>query len=106
MKDRSDFSKMTYSEVVEPERLVWLHASTNADWDVTPNPMMPDWPRQLLTTVTFEDKGEGTQVTLSWIPHKATKAEIACFTGMKDRMGGGWGMGFAIIDEILVELAR
>jgi hypothetical protein len=34
----------------------------------------------------------------------ATDAEIACFTKMKDGMSGGWGSGYAIIDELLAEL--
>ena len=66
--------------------------------------MMPDWPRILLTTVTFDDLGDKTNVRLSQIPLDATDAEIACFAKMMEGMSGGWGKVYAIIDEILAEL--
>ena len=87
-----------------PRELVWHHCSADADWNIAANPMMPDWPRMLLTTVTFEEKGDQTNVRLSQIPLDATDAEIACFAKMKDGMSGGWGGGYAIIDELLAEL--
>ena len=88
----SDLSKMTFQEIVPEEKLVWHHASTDADWNIVSNPMMPDWPRVLLTTVTFQDEGSAnTKVRLVWTPHEASDAEIACFAGAKDgfrqRMG-------------------
>lgn len=104
MGKRSDLSKMTFKEVVPEERLVWLHSSTDADWNVTSNPMMPEWPRVILTTVTFADDGEGTAVRLSWVPYDPTDAEIACFAGAMEGFGSGWGAGFAILDDLLAEL--
>ena len=50
----SHYQRVEYTEVTPPERLVWLHAVCDADWNVTANAMMPDWPRELLTTVTFD----------------------------------------------------
>ena len=102
--DKSDLSKMEFQEVVSEEKLVWHHYSTDADWNVQANPMMPDWPRMLLTTVTFEDRGDATLVRLTWEPKGATAAEIACFTGAMANMGKGWESGYGIIDDILAEL--
>jgi uncharacterized protein YndB with AHSA1/START domain len=104
MKNGSNFQKAVFQEVAEPEKLVWHHYSVDADWNVYANPMMPDWPRILLTTVTLEDMGEKTNVRLSQIPLDATDAEIACFAKMKDGMSGGWGSGYTIIDELLTKL--
>ncbi len=104
MGERSDLSKMTFTEVVQEERLAWHHSSTDADWNVTSNSMMPEWPRVILTTVTFEDDGEGTAVRLSWVPHEATEAEIACFAGAMEGFGSGWGAGFAILDDLLAQM--
>lgn len=59
----------------------------------------------MLTTVAFEDIGEKTNVRLSQIPFEATNDEIVGFTKMMDGMrGGGWGKGYAIMDELLAEL--
>ena len=104
MGDTSDLSKMIFQEVVPEEKLVWHHSSSDADWNIISNPMMPDWPRVLLTTVTFENAGSGTKVRLVWTPLDATDAEIACFAGAMEGFGSGWGAGFTIMDEILARL--
>ncbi|MEM9621536.1 MAG: SRPBCC domain-containing protein [Pseudomonadota bacterium] len=100
----SDFQKIIFKEISKPERLVWLHCSADADWNVAANPMMPDWPRILLTTVDFTESGEQTNVRLTQTPFNATEAEIACFAKMKDGMRGGWGKGYEVIDAVLAEL--
>ncbi len=104
MRAGSNYQKMIFKEVSEPERLVWHHCSTNAEWNIAANPMMPDWPRVLLTTVTFEEVGDRTLVRLTQVPFDATEDEIACFAEMKDNMSGGWGSGYQIIDELLSEV--
>ena len=104
MGDKSDLSKSTFAEVIPEERLVWRQSSTDSDWNVISNPMMPDWPRTVLTTVTFADNGQQTRVKLVWEPFEATEAEIACFAGAIANMGKGWESGFGIIEEILAEL--
>ncbi|WP_269583398.1 SRPBCC family protein [Roseibium sp. Sym1] len=100
----SHFQRVEYTEVVEPEKLVWLHSVSDADWNVSANPMMPDWPRVLLTTVTFQTEGDQTDVRLVWTPHEATDAEIACFAGAISGLDKGWGKGMEMLAELLEEL--
>lgn len=102
--EKSDLSKMAFQEVIPLEKMVWHHSSTDADWNVVSNPMMPDWPRILLTTVTFSDEGSKTKVRLSQVPLDASDAEVACFASAMAGMDKGWGSGFNIIEEILAEL--
>lgn len=97
--------RMEYTEVVPPERLVWLHSMTDAGWNVAANPQMPDWPRVLLTTVTFGEEGETTRLRLTWAPHNASTAEIACFAAAIAGLGTGWGAGFDLLEDLLAELA-
>jgi len=104
MGDKSMFSVADFTEVVTGERLVWLHANTDANWAVAASPMMPDWPRVLLTVVSFTDEGDKTRLRLTWTPHEASAAEIACFAGAVAGMGKGWESGFAIIDDMLREM--
>jgi uncharacterized protein YndB with AHSA1/START domain len=101
---KSDFSKMLFQEVMQREKLVWHHSSTDAEWNIINSPMMPDWPRVLLTTVTFEDREDKTNVRLSQVPMDATDAELICFAKVMARMDKGWGSGYAILDQMLVEL--
>lgn len=102
--DNSHFQRVEYTEVDAPARLVWLHSNCDADWNVTANPMMPDWPRVLLTTVTFEEEGGQTRMRLTWIPHEASEAEIACFAAAIEGMDKGWGSGMELLAELLAEL--
>lgn len=106
MKDRSSFQRMDYTRVEPPERLVGLMSNTDADWNVAPNPMMPDWPRVLLTDVHFVEAGGKTKMRLSWSPHEASEKEIACFADAMDNLGKGWGMGMDLLDELLAGLQR
>jgi len=102
--DNSHYQRVEYTEVTPPERLVWLHSVSDAEWNVIANPMMPDWPRVLLTTVTFDEDGDQTKMRLTWVPHEASEAEIACFAGAMEGMGKGWGAGMALLEDLLVEL--
>lgn len=101
---KSDFSKMSFQEVLQFQKMVWHHSSTDAKWNVTSNVMMPDWPRTLLTTVTFVEKNGATNVRLSQIPIDPTEAEIACFANVMSRMDKGWVSGYKIMETILAEL--
>ena len=103
-RDNSDLSKIVFQEVAPQEKLVWHHSSSDSDWNIIANPMMPDWPRVILTIVTLEHKGAKTKVRLTWEPFEATDAEIACFAGAMDNLGGGRESGYAIMDEMFVEL--
>jgi len=103
--ENSNFQKVVFQEVNPPERMVWHHCSADADWNVVSNPMMPDWPKMLLTTVTFTSVAQdSTLVRLSQIPLQATAAEIDCFAQAMAGMDGGWGKGYAILDELLQTL--
>ena len=101
---KSNYQRVEYTEVTPPERLVWLHSSSDADWNIISNPMMPDWPRVLLTTVTFEEGGGRTAMRLTWAPHEASAAEIACFAGALAGLDKGWGAGMKLLAELLAEL--
>lgn len=103
MSGGSNFQKVIFKEVAKPEKLVWHHCSADENWQIVANSMMPDWPRILLTTVTFEENDGRTNVRLSQVPLEATEAEIDCFAKMKDGMSSGWGKGYELIDELLAE---
>ena len=100
----SHYQRVEYTEVTPPERLVWLHSSSDADWNIIPSPMMADWPRVLLTTVTIREDGSQTKLRLTWVPHEASEAEIACFAAAIDRMGKGWEAGMELLAKLLAEL--
>ncbi len=102
--DKSDLSKAVFQEIVPEEKIVWHQSSTDADWNIISNPMMADWPRVMLTVVTFEDADTRTRVRLTWTPLQASEAEMACFANVMGNMGKGWESGFAVMDEMFAEM--
>ncbi len=66
--------------------------------------MMLDWPRILLTTVTFTEANGKTDLRLTWVPHEASEAEIACFENAIAGMDKGWASGMELLAKILAEL--
>ncbi len=104
MGGNSNYQRVEYTEVTPPERLVWLHSNSDADWNIISSPMMADWPRVLLTTVTFEEDGGQTKMRLTWVPHEASEVEIAGFAAAMDGMDKGWGAGMELLAELLAEL--
>lgn len=100
----SHYQRVEYTEVAAPERLVWLHSSSDASWNIISSPMMKDWPLVLLTVVTLEEAGGKTKLRLTWTPHNASAAEIACFAGAIAGLGKGWGASMELLEKILAEL--
>jgi len=102
--DNSHFQRAEYTEVTPTSRLVWLHSVTDADWSIVANPMMADWPRILLTTVSLDEDGDRTRLRLTWVPHEASAAEIACFAAAINGLDKGWGTGMKLLEQLLEEL--
>lgn len=102
----SSYQSMEYLEVSAPVRLVWINATTDKHWQPTPNPGMPEWPRRLLTTVTFTEKGGDTAMRLTWAPHEASESEIAFFQAAIGGMNKGWAAGMSILAELLTQLKK
>jgi hypothetical protein len=48
--------------------------------------------------------GARTKMLLTWVPHEASEAEIACFAAAIDRMGKGWNAGMELLAKLLAEL--
>jgi uncharacterized protein YndB with AHSA1/START domain len=101
---KSKHDRIEFTDVAPPERLVWLHSPSDKNWNIAPNPMMANWPRVLLTTVTFEEAGGQTKMRLTWVPHEASEAEIACFAAALDGMDKGWVAGMDLLADLLAEM--
>ncbi len=90
--DGSDmWGRFAYREIVKPERLVWINSFSDKDGGVTVHPMMPGWPRETHTTVTFKDLGGRTEVAVAWVPVEgSTELERATFEAGRPSMTMGW----------------
>ena len=89
------WAKFVYREIVEPERLVWVHSFSDEAGGLTRHPLSPTWPLEMLTTVTFDEPIRGqTGVTIRWSPINASTDEQKTFDAAHDSMRGGWGGTF------------
>jgi uncharacterized protein YndB with AHSA1/START domain len=84
------WGRWIYREIVKPSKLVWVNSFSDEGGGLTRRPSAPGWPRELLTTVTFEESGGKTKVTVRWLPINASDEEISTFDKGRASMTGGW----------------
>jgi len=96
------WGKFAYREIVKPERLVWINSFSDKEGGTTVHPMSPDWPREMLTKVTFEEQGGKTKVTVQWTPVDAsTEVERKTFEDGRGSMQQGWTGTFEQFEQYL-----
>ena len=96
-----------YLEVVPGEKLVYIQSFSDKDRGLGRHPMSPTWPLEMLTTVTFDDLGDGTtRVNISWQPHNADETAVATFDAARAGMTGGFTGMFANLDAHLATQER
>jgi uncharacterized protein YndB with AHSA1/START domain len=98
------WGKFVYREIKEPSKLVWVHSfSDEGGVNLTRHPFNPNWPLELLTTVIFEEQGDKTKVTLTWVPINASESERKVFEEGLSSMDQGWGGTFDQFAEFLAK---
>ena len=95
------WGKWIIKEVELPDRLVWLNCFSDPRGGTISHPMMPDFPKELLTTVTFSEKDGKTTVQVVWDPKDCTQAEQKAFDSIRDSMNQGWGGSLDALAEVL-----
>ena len=96
-------AKFVYREVDPISRLVWVHSFADVSGDLARHPMSPTWPLELLTTLTFADLGDRTEVTLDWVPLDANEVELKTFKDGKPGMRDGWAGSFDQLSDYLAK---
>ena len=80
-----------YREISPPRKLVFVNSFSDPKGGISTHPMSPTWPRQMLTTVSFEEQGGKTTVTVNWVPlDGSTDLERKTFEEGRDSMKMGW----------------
>ena len=99
--DGEDFwSTGVYREIVEPSRIVATDSFSDEKGNIVPASrygMSGDWPRELLVTITFEDQGGRTRLTLR---HSGIPAGQ-----MREQTKAGWETSFDKLAQVLEEPA-
>jgi len=85
------WGRFVFREIVKPERLVWINSFSDEKGGITRRPMMLDWPREMLTRVTFDELSGKTRVTVQWTPvDTSTEIERKTFEDGRGSMQQGW----------------
>jgi uncharacterized protein YndB with AHSA1/START domain len=87
------WGKFVYKEVVKEKKLVFINSFSDAKGGTTRHPMSPNWPLEMLSTISFEDAGPGkTRVTVNWLPASgSSETEQKTFDEGRASMNQGWG---------------
>ena len=88
------WGKWLIREVTPPERLVFVNTFSDAKGGLTRHPFAPDWPQQMLSTITFAEQGGRTTLAIRWEPIDASEAELKTFDNGRESMKQGWGGTF------------
>lgn len=97
------WGKFVYREIAPPERIVWVNCFSDKDGGIGQHPMMPSWPREMLSTATFAEEGRKTTVTVTWVPINATAEEVQAFENMRGGMNQGWSGTFEQLENYLAK---
>lgn len=92
-----------YEEVSFPEKLVFLQYFSNENGDIVTVPHIPNWPKDMLATLSFEEDSAGkTTITFLWEPRNPTADELAAFESTRAEHHKGWGAG---MDQLEIYLS-
>jgi uncharacterized protein YndB with AHSA1/START domain len=79
------WGKFVYREIVPPERMVFVVSFSDAACGVTRHPGAANWPLEVINTLTLEESGGKTTLTLRGGPINASDEERKVFA---DNFGG------------------
>ncbi len=99
------WGKFTYREIDPPRRLVWVTAFSDAQGGLGRHPFAPQWPPQMLTVATFDERDGRTTVTIRWSTIDATPEEQRTFDAGHDGMRMGWTGTFEQLEAYLAKVS-
>ncbi|WP_196158380.1 SRPBCC domain-containing protein [Reinekea sp. G2M2-21] len=100
----SMFLLTEYEEISPEHRLVFLQWPSNEAGEKLGNPQMPDWPKDMRTTIKLSESNGVTQLQLIWEPVNPTAAEAAAFEASRAQHANGWGSGLQQLETYLSSL--
>lgn len=99
------WGKQEFLDIAAPERLVHLQSFSTREGGLGTHPMAPTWPKYMHVTTTFEEAaGEGTRVTITWLPHESDDIGYQTFDAARPSMEVGFGGTFVKLDAYLQKL--
>lgn len=98
------WGKFVYVEIAAPERVVFISAFSDPESNTVRAEFDPNWPLEVMNTMTFSERAGKTTITLRGIPHNASAAERESFRGLHASMQAGFSATFEQLDAYLVTM--
>lgn len=99
------WGRQVYQEITPQERIVHIQSFSDAEGGISAHPMAPTWPKEMQATTSFSDDGDGTLVTVTWLPYKSDDEANATFDQARDSMGGGFGGMFDNLEKYIADVS-
>lgn len=93
-----------YEEISPPESLVFRQYNSNEAGEILPNPQIPNWPKELRTTIELEEVNGKTRLQLIWQPVNPSKEEADTFEATRSEHNKGWGGGLEQLADYLRQI--
>lgn len=97
------WGKFIYKEMSAPEKIVFVNMFSDAAGNRTRNPWMPEWPLEILNTVTFADIEGKTMLNITSRPLNATATEMDKFIKERPGMQGGYKGALDKLENLLTK---
>jgi uncharacterized protein YndB with AHSA1/START domain len=98
------WGRFVYREVVAPERIVFVNSFSDEKGGIGPNPWIPDWPLEILNTLTLAEQDGKTTLTLRGGPIDATDEQWTLFVDKQSSMRQGMGGTFDQLADLLATM--
>lgn len=95
------WAKFIYKKIIPKTQLSFVLSFSDPDGGITRQPGAPEWPVEILNTITFFEKEGKTTMTLRGIPVNASEDEIRVYREGFESMNEGFNGTYDQLDEYL-----
>jgi uncharacterized protein YndB with AHSA1/START domain len=101
---REMWGKFVYREIVAPERLVFVVSFSDLNGATLRNPFNPDWPAEVLNTLSFSENEGKTTIAMRGSPFNASESEKRTFAAHHGSMQQGFAGTLGQLDGYLARV--
>jgi uncharacterized protein YndB with AHSA1/START domain len=96
------WGRIVYLEIRPPDQLIFINSFSDEDGYPVKHPLMPDWPLEILNTLTLLEDSESTILHLCCIPHSATAKECRSFEAGRGSLRKGFASTWKQLENYLL----
>lgn len=98
------WGKFVYKEIVEPEKLVFTNSFSDENGNTIRAPFFSSWPLEIMNTLTFQEQGGKTTLTIQGIPVTISEEELDTFKNKHEGIKQSFSELFEQLDTYLKDV--